>query len=241
MKLYFRRNKLKELLYYLLQNVYIPILTGKLSGKKWVVGSSGKIMRYLTTTYESRLTYYSQKLIKEGDVVFDIGAHVGYFTLLFSMLVGDKGKVFSFEPNKNNFCLLDKHVRINKLQNVRILPYAVYDIDGFLSFKIGDGSGTGKISDDGQYFVSVVSVDSFVLKNKIDRLDFLKVDVEGAEDKVIEGAKDTLKKFQPTIFLSLHGEDKYIKCKTMLEQLGYKFIKIYDDLLLFSTKISLVR
>ncbi len=108
MKPYFRKNKLKEILYSLLQHIHLPILSGQLRGKKWIVGSGGKIIRFLTTTYERRLTHMSQIYIKEGDVVFDIGAHVGYFTLLFSVLVGNNGKVYSFEPNKRNFEILKK-------------------------------------------------------------------------------------------------------------------------------------
>ncbi len=117
----------------------LPILRGPLKGYKWVVGSCGKLLRFLTSTYEYGLTKCFERMLKKGDIVYDIGAHVGYFTLLASVLVGDEGKVIAFEPSLRNFLFLKKHIKINKLKNVICLNVAVSNKSAKSFFKKGYG------------------------------------------------------------------------------------------------------
>jgi len=183
-----KNKKYREILYYLFTFIPFPILCGRLKGKLWILGCSSKIFRFLTTTYESPVTHLFENIVKEGDVIYDIGAHVGYFTLLFSVLVGNKGKVVAFEPNKKNLEILKRHLKINRCKNVIVVDKAVSDKTGITFFDTGDGSWTGKISLTGEYEVEVVKLDDFISKNLIPSV--IKIDVEGEELNVLRGAKN---------------------------------------------------
>lgn len=106
----------------------VPILQGKLSGKKWVVGSSTHGCWVGSYEYEKRLAF--EKIVSENSVVFDIGAHVGFYTLLASVLVKEKGQVFAFEPSIRNSLYLKEHLRINHIANVKVIQAAVAAHDG---------------------------------------------------------------------------------------------------------------
>ncbi len=101
----------------------LPILQGPLKGKKWIKGSS--INGCWLGTYELDKQVLFSKYIKSGMTVFDVGANVGYYSLLASVLTGKEGKVFSFEPLPENISYLKKHIALNKLKNVSVVEKAV--------------------------------------------------------------------------------------------------------------------
>jgi len=101
----------------------LPILQGNLKGKKWIVGSSNH--GCWLGTYEFAKQRLFSETIREGSVVYDIGAHVGFYTLLASVLVGPKGKVVAFEPLPRNIYYLKKHLRLNQCKNVILVEAAV--------------------------------------------------------------------------------------------------------------------
>lgn len=220
-------------LYSLLRHVPVIILAGKLKGKIWFLGC-GKIFRFLTTTYESCLTQMFIKLIKEGNVVFDIGAHVGYFTLLASVLVKDSGKVISFEPLTSNYSMIKKHMKINNCKNVTVLNMAVSDKTGTSFFEVDTcgGQWAGKLtSRNTNYVVNTISLDDFVYNTKI-KPDFIKIDVEGSEFEVLKGGEKLLMNSSPTIFLSLHSEKTKELCDNFLKSLGYSIKFISRDIVI---------
>ena len=100
----------------------LRILRGSLRGKQWLAESGGKVLRVLGGTYEPEQTRAFEELVKPGDTVLDVGAHVGYYTLLSSVLVGASGRVFAFEPNPRNYHYLDQHVYLNRCRNVTTVP-----------------------------------------------------------------------------------------------------------------------
>jgi FkbM family methyltransferase len=223
----FGNKTFKNLLYTLLEFVYVPIICGKLRGKLWTLGSGGKILKYITTTYEPPLINLFEKHVSKGNVVYDIGSHAGYFTLYSSYLVGEKGRCYAFEPNKRVYRCLIKNIKINKRNNVFTFNVAVSDKEGYVFFKTGKGSGTGKISSDsGEYKVEVVKLDDFVVKNNISPPNVIKVDVEGEELNVLKGAKNLLTEYSPLIFLSAHSQQLYDSCCEFLKSLGYEIKSI---------------
>ena len=88
--------------------------------------------------YEPNQTKIVKKYVHEGDVVIDVGAHVGYYTLLMAQLVGKNGKVYSFEPDPVNFELLKKSVEINGFENVVLIQKAVSDTTEKIKLFLGD-------------------------------------------------------------------------------------------------------
>lgn len=98
----------------------VRILQGPLRGKRWIVGSFNH--GCWLGSYEIAKQKKIVELVRPGMVCWDVGAHVGFYTLLFAELVGPKGRVFAFEPVSSNLALLRRHVEMNGYMNVRIVP-----------------------------------------------------------------------------------------------------------------------
>lgn len=147
--------------------------------------------------FEPLVTEIVKKHIKRGNNVLDIGAHVGYYTLLFAKLVGKEGKVFAFEPNPNNFVLLKKNLEMNNYQNVVSEQLAISDRSGKTKLYMSLNPADARIyqSDKCLDYVEVTTtrLDEHFLGFD-GQIDFIKMDVQGAEGAVIQGMPFLLKK-----------------------------------------------
>ena len=197
----------------------MPILRGRLKGKKWIVGS-GTHGCWLGIYERTKAEAFGDKL-QRGSVVFDIGAHVGFYTLLASQCVGPQGKVFAFEPLPANLRFLNEHLRLNRVSNVSVIEAAVSDAGGVACFEEGRTTSTGRLSERGRVRVATVSLDDMVSSGQISPPDFMKIDVEGAEGKVIRGARTVISSARPAIFLATHNEAVHRECCDLLRTLGY--------------------
>jgi FkbM family methyltransferase len=197
----------------------MPILQGKLRGKKWIVNSG--VHGYWLGSYEYEKRRAFEAAVSPGSVVFDIGAHAGFYTLLASELVGSTGKVVAFEPLPRNLAFLRSHLDLNAVDNAEVIAAAVSDVDGAVGFQDGPDSSTGFISSSGGRRVAAVSLDALVHEGNIPRPDFLKIDVEGAEMDVLRGGRRTLEEGSPALFLATHGKDVHASCCEFLKSLGY--------------------
>ncbi len=197
----------------------MPILQGRLRGKKWVVGSG--VHGYWLGSYEYKKQQVLVKMIREGDVAFDIGAHVGFYTLLASMLVGPSGRVYAFEPLPRNLLYLREHLRLNHISNVTVLEAAVSDRCGVTRFEEGASSFAGCIAANGSFQVETVCLDELV-PGKIPPPACIKVDAEGAEMLILSGAGTTLSTFHPTVLLATHGIESHQQSCQYLRMLGYR-------------------
>src|SRR5450755_3080976 len=112
----------------------VPILQGPLRGKKWIVGSSTHGCWVRSYEYAQQ-TVFAQSLSPEG-VVYDLGASVGFYSLLAGALVGPAGRVYAFEPLPRNVAYLRKHVALNRLENCFVFEAAVADSDGSRVFTL---------------------------------------------------------------------------------------------------------
>lgn len=162
---------------------------------------------------------------KLGDITFDIGAYVGDTALWFSKAVGPKGKVYAFEPEPSNFEKLKAHLERNKVTNIIPLQLALSENEGEMHVSSG-GSFSTIIQAGTGTSVEVTTIDRFVEANKLPRVDFIKMDVEGHELKVLAGARETIKTFKPSLALSAyHRGDDLIKLPKLLLELNpnYRF------------------
>ena len=138
-------------------------------------------------------------IIKNGEVLVDVGANIGYFTLLMAKLSGPTGKIFSFEPEDNNFELLDKNVKCNNYQNIVLEKKGVSDHNGtnkfFLSTKNTGMHSLQKIRDGSKEIkIDVIKLDDyFSTLDLVEKISLIKIDVEGAEFQVLNGMKTILK------------------------------------------------
>jgi FkbM family methyltransferase len=202
-------------------NVELPILHGKLRGKRWLVESFINLGFWLGT-YEHKKQSLFVRTVTEGAVVYDVGAHVGFYTLLASVMVGPTGTVVAFEPLPRNLYYLHRHLSLNRCENVKVVEAAVAEENGTTLFSEGAHSTTGHISLKGNIAVQKVALDELVLSGSIPAPEFIKIDVEGAELAVLTGARETLAIFAPVIFLSTHGTDIHRQCCEFLESAGYQ-------------------
>jgi len=141
--------------------------------------------------------------VQEGDITIDIGANIGYFTLMLAKLVGPTGKVFAFEPDPRNISLLRKNIEINNYQNIIVIPKAVSNINQKCTLFTSQSSfGQNRIYEPkktrNQEFIPIESEtikldDFFKNKDEMGNITFVKIDVEGAEKFVLEGMKNVLR------------------------------------------------
>lgn len=165
-------------------------------------------------------------MITSGTVVYDIGAHSGFYTLLASVLVGNRGKVVSFEPLPDNLKYLKRHLEINNISNTEVIAAAVCDRNGTAYFETHNSSFQGHLGSKGTLQVKTVGLDELITQEQLPIPNCLKIDVEGAEVQVLEGARQTLSKFHPTIFLATHGDAIQKECCQFLIDLGYQLRSI---------------
>jgi len=216
-------------------NMVVPILQGRLRGKKWIVGSGNIECALGSYEYEKRILF--EKVVSRHSVVYDIGAHVGFYSLLASELVGEGGRVIAFEPVPRNLNYLTKHLQINQCNNVVVIEAAVSDKSGIFHFNEGPSSSMGHLSVEGNLTVNTVSIDELVGDGKIPVPDYIKIDVEGAELLVLKGAKSTLSNYSPKIFLATHSPKLHADCCNFLASLGYKLNPIVGNDLYATTEI----
>lgn len=141
-----------------------------------------------------------QNACKKNSILFDVGANVGYFSVLMGGFSRDSS-IFSFEPSPGTCEILRKNIELNGLPNVHVEALALADVDGRRSFSdIAQSSATNHLyakppierESANAIWVETMSLDSFTSKMNIKTIDFLKVDVEGAEVLLIRGAKRLL-------------------------------------------------
>jgi len=140
--------------------------------------------------YEPKQTELFMQSLKTGDIFFDIGANVGYYTLLASKTVGKTGKVVAFEPDKENFSMLEGNLKLNNCQNVEAIDKAVSDIDGPILFNTEkNNKGESAISKNGKTEITSTTLDLFFSQNHLLPA-VIKMDIEGAEILALKGGKN---------------------------------------------------
>jgi FkbM family methyltransferase len=197
----------------------VPILQGKLRGQKWIVGSGHHGCWLGSYEWDKRVAF--EQVVGEGGVVFDIGAHVGFYTLLASVLVGASGKVIAFEPAPRNVRYLQAHLRLNHVSNVELIQAAVSDRIGVASFDESPASSTGHLAAGGSLWVKTVTIDQLVSAGEVPAPTCIKIDAEGAEALVLQGGKSVLSGLRPPILLATHGSEVHRECCRLLRSLGY--------------------
>jgi FkbM family methyltransferase len=206
----------------------LPIVAGQLAGMWWDPASGGKLLRVLGGTYEREQTALFVEHVRRGATVLDIGAHVGYYSLLAARLGGRTSTIVAYEPDRRNAGRLRRHLRLNRLERVAVVEAAVAEHGGSAQFARGTGSGTGHLASQGGVTVRTVRLDDEAKARRL-RPDVLKIDVEGAEIDVLRGGLETLRRARPVLFLSTHGPQPHAECIALLGGLGYTFRPILGD------------
>lgn len=205
------------------------VVSGPLRGAKFILGSlagDGGGASVYFNQMESEQTLAMMNEFSAGKVFFDIGANVGYYSILASKIVGEKGAVVAFEPVMRNLVFLQQHVEINNAHNVKVLPFALSDKNSVATFSLGQNSAMGHLADENgnsEHLVYVPTITLDEISEKVNLLpDVMKIDVEGAEMDVFHGAERVLREAKPTIFLSTHSPELRVECLNFLRGIGYE-------------------
>lgn len=174
---------------------------------------------WLGPRYELKETRFIRRFLKPGMVFFDVGANVGYYSLIASPLIRDEGAIHSFEPVSTQHADFTENISRNGLRNISLNRLIVSDQPGEMEINLGseDNSGSASVmfayrADHPTERVACTTLDEYVREHDIRRLDAIKIDTEGHELFVLKGGQRTLARFQPLLLLEVRGE--------MLAQIG---------------------
>lgn len=193
-----------------------------------------------TGSYESKELKKILEFIQPGMSVFDIGGNYGLHAILMGEKAGEKGCVYTFEPLKHIFKELQKNIDLNGFQK-NVIPenIALSNTSGkaaiYVSPALGSGASSLKIRWKGEnikYMCILATLDSYVLKHKINQVDFIKCDVEGAEYLAFQGAKKTLQKCKPILFFEAIDNHTKLFSYTIEEEMNYLKQFSYDFFLI---------
>ena len=227
-------GKIREWMKFHLRWLTISIKAGPLKGMKWIAVAG---TNFFMGKYEVFKTEGMLKCVKPGDVVYDIGGHVGYYSVLSSVLAGPTGRVFVFEPRPLNIAFIKHHIRINGIENITLLEAAVADRSGEASFEDQTGSGTGHLSEKGRLKVKTIVIDEFADGESHPYPDFLKMDIEGGEIDALNGARRTIAKSRPNLVLATHGDTTHSFVLDFLKEHDYSYEVLNPEAIKGDTEI----
>jgi len=175
--------------------------------------------------YEPHVTHELKNLLRDGAVFVDVGANVGYFTMLAASLVGTAGRVIAFEPNADNCELIRMSIEANGFRNVVLHPFAVSDADS--EFALDVTGSNGALREErraGDIIVRSVVFDVCVSGEP--RIDIIKMDIEGFEGRALQGMKQTIARHRPVLFSEFAPDDLVRRSRVQ----PYEYLKQLVDL-----------
>ena len=154
---------------------------------------------FLMNWFEWQSLAWARRLIQPGMTVLDLGAHVGYYSRFFSGLVGPQGRVYAFEASPENQAVLRRNLDSPRYGNVEVVPRAISDREGTMKLFVSPGHSNhslipGFTPADDVLEISTVSVDEFAAQRGIRAIDFIKMDIEGAETMALNGMRETVRR-----------------------------------------------
>jgi FkbM family methyltransferase len=193
-----------------------PVTMPWLEGLEVVIRPDDQLSRalFVSGAYEPSTMLVVQRLLPRGGVFFDVGAHVGLFTLIASRWVGPAGRVYSFEPSPRERSRLEQHLAMNGCANVTVIPKAAGDSVGTASLIVAPAGASGLNTIGSQFAyagvaseqvipVPMTSLDEIVSHRNIDAVDVVKLDVEGAEYRCLLGAARMLERHRPSLVIEI--------------------------------------
>ena len=208
---------------------------------RWRLSGSAIAHLFKATTQQHHRALASTvaRLVPPAGVVFDVGAHAGQFTKLFARAAA-QGRVYAVEPGSYARAILRTVVWLHRLGNVAVLPMALGAVSGLDTLTIpvkargSFGFGLAHLGAPGdrwhkvaQELVALTTLDTVVAALDLDRVDFIKADIEGWELRLLHGGADTLRRFRPCLMLELAADhlaragDRLDNAFAFLEELGY--------------------
>lgn len=230
----------KNKLIFSLYQSFLKLLKPKIvttEGSKMILDPQDTLLLSIYPNFEPGETAVIKKFLKPGMIAVDAGANIGYFSLLMARLVGQSGQVHAFEPGKENVSLLTKNVKLNAYKTVKVNNAAISSKSGTLTFYLSDTNPQDHriIKDINEkrksYSVKAVTLDDYFRNKKVD---FMKMDIQGAELLALEGSKKILSKYHPILVIEywpygiIQADRKPEELFSILEKYNYS-IKLINQ------------
>ncbi len=186
------------------------------SGDLFWLDPSGYVGRCIVESgvFEPWSTKVVHALVKSGGTVLDVGANIGYYTVLLSRLAGRDGRILAFEPTANFRKILSMNIAVNNLNNVEVIPAGLSDksqkLDIYLTVDTAtlhpsdSKKETDRKNDSNREVIELITLDDYIRRNPLERIDFIKIDVDGHEPSILRGAWETLEKYHPVVLLEVN-------------------------------------
>jgi FkbM family methyltransferase len=202
------------------KNAVVPILAGPNRGFLWRIGAADHGCWLGSYELEKQRSLWRAR--QTGATVLDIGANVGFYTLLLSRAVGRTGQVIAIEPDRRNVAWLRWHLRLNRISNVHIVVGAVSDRRGTVTFAPGATRTTGRVASSGAGRpVSAYRLDDLV-SGVMQVPAIVKMDIEGGEADALAAAADLLAAHRTTWFVALHSREQAEACTAAFRRHNYR-------------------
>lgn len=229
----------KKIKYWVEKNIqkkqFIKIMGGPLKGYFWRSDSN---YQFVVGNYEPSTVDFLLSHIPNDGVFLDLGTNAGYFSILINESKANSS-VFAFEPSTKAIQFIKAHIEKNKINRLKLYECAVCETNKDIYFTESEYESSNTyienstnpiIKDSKRRKVEGISLDFFTAKEKLHKIDLIKIDVEGAEADVLIGAKNTILTYKPIILLSTHnlyleGIDE--KCKMILDSYNYNYSEYY--------------
>lgn len=223
-----------------LRNRDFTILSGVGTGLKFNAAFSNPA--YALGTNEQPVQAILAEHLQNGSVFYDIGANVGFFTVIGAKLVGPDGRVHAFEPVPENVACIRHNIAINNFRNVQVWQNAVSDISGPGELQLAHYSGGSALATvapppdlKGLISVDLVTVDELVQQQEVKPPTVVKIDVEGAEIQVLRGMRQTIKRYRPVLLYEIDDNDatsfhqKQSACDNFIKGHNYRLTRLGDS------------
>ena len=203
-------QKAADFLFYNTCHMRPAIVEGRIRGDRFFIQLNDPCQYdLLLGIHEAEVEQWITSELKDGMIFFDIGANIGYYTLLGSRCVGSSGRVVALEPNPIVAAILRRNTHINSMKNVEIIQGAAFRACGNVKLgRVGFSSyASGLYCENPVDWIEVrgYSLDALASELKIPAVDLVKLDVEGAEVETIEGMTKILDVDRPKVLMELHG------------------------------------
>lgn len=215
----------------------VTVTAGPLKGKRALLDMKNEKSRWLGT-YEPELVEACRQLIKTGTTIYDVGANIGYVSMIFAEFTGMEGKVLAFEPLPENVQRIRENAQLNNYAQIQVFENAVIDTERPVPFlrhqSVGMGKALGSAGRTDQVYLAELNVkgiglDEFVFEQGNPIPDLVKIDIEGGEVMALPGMKRILTQYSPILMIELHGEESEQTAWNVLNNCGYELFHM-DDL-----------
>ena len=228
-KLKYYNFKIKEFSFSLERDVYCST-----DNKSWKIFTK-KPLYHIVKDVNRYEQFYK---VSKGDLVIDAGANEGLLTLIYSKKVSPLGKVFAFEPDKINIIKFYDNLNLNRnTTNISLIEKGLWSKTDIIDFYETGTVGSSVYCQDEKLVkknIAAISIDDFVALEKINKLDFIKMDIEGAEIKALEGARNAIGLLKPHFTIAsyhiVENEVTYKKVEEFFKEMNYPYRTIfYED------------